>query len=49
MMLEAISARAGETGVSIPVTKVYNIDYAEGVISEDDWYEIDDILMGFGE
>ena len=49
MMLEAISARAGETGVSIPVTKVYNIDYAEGVISEDDWNEIDDILMGFGE
>lgn len=49
MMLEVLNARAAETKVSDPVVKTYNIDYMTGVVTEDDWYEIDDILMGFEE
>ena len=49
MMLEVINARAAETKVSDSVVKTYNIDYMTGVVTEDDWYEIDDILMGFEE
>lgn len=49
MMLEVLNARAAETKVSDPVVKTYNIDYMNGVITEDEWYEVDDILMGFEE
>lgn len=49
MMLEALEPKAAETMVNESVKRVFNIDYDEGVITDDDWYEIDDILMGFGE
>lgn len=49
MMLEALNVRAAETKVSEPIVKTYDIDYIQGVVTEDDWNEIDDILMGFDE
>lgn len=49
MMLKVLKAKADETKVKECVTKSYDVNYEEGVISDDDWYEIDDTLMGFGE
>lgn len=49
MILAVLNERAEETKVSDPISKEYDVDYVEGVISEDDWNEIDDILMGFVE
>lgn len=48
-MLDAISVRVSEISYTDPVTKTYDVDLDYGVISQDDWDEMDDILMGFWE
>lgn len=45
MVLDAISGRAEEAQVDNPVSKIYFLDYSEGILSSDDWEEIDSILM----
>lgn len=49
-MLNAISPRVSEISYRDPVIKTYEIDTHDNpsVLSEDDWNEIDDILMDFG-
>lgn len=48
-MLAAISPKADEISYREPITKTYDIDVDNGVISSDAWDEIDDILMDFAE
>ena len=49
-MLAAISPKVDEISYRDPIVKVYEIDTYEGaVLSDDDWSEIDDILMDFTE
>ncbi len=48
-MLDAITPKVAETNYLEPVVGSYDIDIDDGVISADDWNEIDDILMDFME
>lgn len=48
-MLEAISPVVDEISYREPITGTYDIDIDNGIISGDDWNEIDDILMDFYE
>lgn len=48
-MLEAISPKVDEISYRDPVTNTYEIDIDNGVVSSEDWDEIDDILMDFAE
>lgn len=48
-MLDAISAKVSEISYTDPITQTYDVDLENGVISQDDWDEMDDILMGFSE
>ena len=48
-MLDAITPKVGEISYREPVTGNYNINLDDGVLSADDWNEIDDILMDFAE
>lgn len=48
-MLDAISPKVDETSYRDPITKTYDVDLDDGVISSDDWNEMDDILMDFAE
>lgn len=45
MVLNAIRGRVEEAQVKRPVSKLYIINYSEGILSSDDWEEIDSILM----
>lgn len=45
MVLNAIRGRVEEVQVKGPVSKLYIINYSEGILSSDDWEEIDSILM----
>lgn len=45
MVLNAIRGRVEEVQVKRPVSKLYILDYSEGILSSDDWAEIDSILM----
>lgn len=45
MVLNAIRGRVEEVQVKRPVSKLYIINYSEGILSSDDWEEIDSILM----
>lgn len=49
MVLNAIRDKVEETQVTDPIVKSYDIDYDDGIISADDWAEIDDIIMGVAE
>lgn len=48
-MLDAIAPKVDETSHREPITKTYDIDLDDGVISADDWNEIDDVLMDLVE
>lgn len=48
-MLDAISPKVDEISYRDPITKTYDVDLNDGVISSDDWNEMDDILMDFAE
>ena len=48
-MLEAIKTKVDEISYKDPITKTYNVDLDNGIISSDDWAEIDDILMDIAE
>lgn len=48
-MLDAITPWVDQTSHREPVIKTYNVDLDAGVISTEDWDEIDDILMDFAE
>ena len=48
-MLEAIKPLVDEISYKDPITKTYNVDLDNGIISADDWEEIDDILMDIAE
>lgn len=45
MVLNAIRGSVEEVQVKSPVSKLYVLDYSEGILSSDDWAEIDSILM----
>lgn len=45
MVLNAIRGRVEEVQVKRPISKLYIINYSEGILSSDDWEEIDSILM----
>lgn len=45
MVLNAIRGRVEEVQVKSPVSKLYVLNYSEGILSSDDWEEIDSILM----
>lgn len=45
MVLNAIRGRVEEVQVKKSVSKWYIIDYSQGILSSDDWEEIDSILM----
>ena len=48
-MLEAIRPKVDEISYRDPIIKTYNVDLDDGIISSDDWDEIDDILMDWTE
>ena len=48
-MLEAIQPKVDEISYRDPITKTYNVDLDDGIISTEDWDEIDDILMDWSE
>lgn len=48
-MLEAIQPKVDEISYKDPITKTYNVDLDNGIISSDDWDEIDNILMDVAE
>lgn len=48
-MLESIKPKVDEISYKDPITKTYNVDLDNGIISTDDWDEIDDILMNWVE
>lgn len=48
-MLDAVSAKVEEISYRDPITKSYDIDIEDSVISQETWDEIDDILMDFTE
>lgn len=48
-MLDAAKEKVSEISYLEPVTKTYDIDLNDGVVSADDWSEMDDILMDFME
>ena len=48
-MLEAIKPMVDEISYRDPIIKTYNVDLDDGIISTDDWDEIDDILMDWAE
>jgi len=48
-MLDAVSSKVDAISYKDPVTMSYDIDTEDGIISQDTWDEIDDILMDFAE
>lgn len=46
-MLTAISPKVDEISYKDPVSATYDVDLDDGIISSNDWDEIDDILMDF--
>lgn len=48
-MLDAIRPKVDEISYREPITKTYNLDLNNGVISQDDWANIDDVLMDLSE
>ncbi len=48
-MLDVVSQKVSEISYKDPVTMTYDIDLDNGVVSNEDWDEIDDILMDYAE
>lgn len=48
-MLDAITLKVDEISYREPITKTYDLDLNDGVISQDDWENIDDVLMDLAE
>lgn len=48
-MLAAISPKVDEISYKDPIIQTYDVDLDNGIISAEDWDEIDDILMNFVE
>lgn len=48
-MLDAVSPKVDEISYREPITKTYDLDLENGIVSQDAWDEIDDILMDFAE
>lgn len=48
-MLDAIRPKVDEISYREPITKTYDLDLNDGVISQDDWENIDDVLMDLSE
>ncbi len=48
-ILEAITPRVAEVSYLDPVEKTYDIDIDDQILNDDEWNEIDDIIMGFVE
>lgn len=48
-MLDAVKPLVDAISYRDPITKSYDIDTEDGIISQDTWDEIDDILMDFTE
>ncbi len=48
-MLDAIRPKVDEISYREPITKTYDLDLDNGVISQDDWENIDDVLMDLSE
>jgi len=48
-MLDAIRPKVDEISYREPITKTYDIDIEDGVVSQDDWENIDDVLMDLAE
>lgn len=48
-MLDAIRPKVDEISYREPITKTYDLDLNNGVISQDDWENIDDVLMDLSE
>ena len=48
-MLDAITPWVEQTSHQEPITKTYDVDLNNGVITTEDWDEIDDILMDLAE
>ncbi|MDE7339474.1 MAG: hypothetical protein K2N80_02780 [Lachnospiraceae bacterium] len=48
-MLDAIRPKVDEISYREPITKTYDLDLNNGVVSQDDWENIDDVLMDLSE
>ncbi|MDE7417118.1 MAG: hypothetical protein K2N44_12625 [Lachnospiraceae bacterium] len=48
-MLDAVSAKVDEISYREPIIKSYRIDLEDGIVEQEAWDEIDDILMDFAE
>ncbi|MDE5932378.1 MAG: hypothetical protein K2H40_07855 [Lachnospiraceae bacterium] len=48
-MLDAIRPKVDEISYRDPITKTYDLDLEDGVVSQDDWENIDDILMDLAQ
>lgn len=48
-MLEAIKSKVDKISYKDPITRTYDVDLDNGIISANDWDEIDNILMDLGE
>ena len=48
-MLDAISPKVDEISYREPITKTYDVDLDDGVVSQSDWENIDDVLMDLSE
>ena len=49
MVLDAIGGRAEECQTLSAINKVYGVDYNAGILSAEDWQNMEDILMGVAE
>lgn len=45
-MIEALESCVDDFGTSKPIEKEFKINMKEAIISHDDWYAIDDLIMG---
>ena len=45
-MIEALESCVDDFGTSKPIEKEFKINMKEAIISHDDWYTIDDLIMG---
>lgn len=48
-MLDVVTSKVDEISYRDPITKTYDVDLDNGVVSADDWENIDDILMDLAE
>ena len=45
IVLDAIRDRVEETQLQEPISKWYFLNYSEGILGNDEWEEIDSILL----